>query len=159
MSDDTKTNWWMEMDRQSDIDSLAGFKEAKQLLKESDKVSVPDDDEFFDRLHNKIMAGVEKTSVQKDTRPFWQRHRRALRNMTAAAMLGAVLLASLNTQQVHVSPDGTDIVLSDAVSRSPDIHETILVYQNQDDFFVDLAQESLDHLSVDNLQNLIGTGG
>jgi hypothetical protein len=158
MSDDNKTNWWQEIDQQSDLESLEGFKEAKQLLKDSDDVYLPGDD-FFDRLHSKIMTGVEKTSVQKETRPFWQRHRRLLKNMTAAAMLGAVLLAGLNTQQVKVRGDGTDQVLSDAVSRSPDIHETVLVYQNQDDFFVDLAQESLDHLSVDNVQELVGNGG
>ena len=154
MSDDKK-NWWMEIDRQSDIDTLESLKETKELLVECDQSEVPEDDDFFDRLHDKIMAGVEKTEVQKDSRPLWVKQKKVFRAVASVAMIISVLLVGLDTQQVPMTSDGTDQVLSDAVSRSPDIEQTILVYQNKDDFFVDLAQESLDHLSVDHLQGLV----
>lgn len=156
MSDKRNGNWWMEIDRQSDVDTLEGSKEAKELLLEFDQLEVPDDDAFFEKLHGKIMAGVEMTSPKKDTRTFLQKNKKVVRGISAAAMLMAILLVGLDTQQVRVTVDGTDQVLSDAVSRS-DIEETVLVYQNKDDFFVDLAQESLDHLSVDRLHGLMGS--
>ena len=156
MSDDKK-NWWMEIDHQSDVETLEGSKEAKELLLECDDVELPEDDEFFNNLHNKIMAGVEVTKLKKDTRTFRQKHKKLVKGISAAILTAAVLLVGLDTQQVKVTQDGTDVVLSDVISRSPDIAETVLVYQNKDDFFVDLAQESLDHLSVDHLQGLMGS--
>ncbi len=155
--DSSKKNWWMEIDHQSDVENLEGSKEAKDLLLEFDDVEVPEDDEFFNRLHSKIMIGVEMTAQKKDGRTFWQKNQKIARGFTAAAIVLSVLLVSLETQQIHLASDATDQVLSDAVSRSPDIQETVLVYENKDDFFVDLAQESLDHLSVDRLQGLIGS--
>jgi len=74
--DDTKKNWWMEIDHQSDVDTLEGSKEAKELLLECDDVELPEDDEFFNNLHNKIMAGVEVTKLKKDTRTFRQKHKK-----------------------------------------------------------------------------------
>jgi len=151
-------SWWMEIDQQSDLESLQVYKEAKDLLIKNDDLKVPDDeDDFFNRLHDKIMAGVEMTTPKKDDRTIWQKHRRILRCVSAAAMAFAVLLVGMETQQVKLTQDSTDQVLSDAVSRSPDLQSTVLVYENKDDFFVDLAQESLDHLSVDRLQGLMGS--
>ena len=154
---DTKDNWWQEIDHQSDIDALESSKKTKELLLNNDTLDVPEEDEFFDLLHSKFMDGVEATSLKKDRRTFWQKNKKFVRGMSAAAMITAVLLVGLDTKQVPVNEDRTDIVLSDAVSRSPDIQSTVLVYENKDDFFVDLAQEKLDHLSVDRLQGLMGS--
>ena len=155
---DQKPQWWMEMDHQADLENLKGFRETKELLQEHDEIAarLPDDDDaFFSQMHDRIMAGVEKTSVQKDSRTFWQRYQRLTRGSVAAVALLALTFAGVETQQNKVIPDQTELVLQDVVQQSPDVESTILVYQSKDDFLVDLAQESLNHLSVDRLQGLV----
>lgn len=142
-----KENWWMEVDHQTDIDKLEGFKETKELLQDADEVSLPGDD-FFDNLHDKIMSQVAVVEIKKDQRSFFERYRRVAIGFSAAAMLLGVMTFGVQTQKVNMSRGSTDLVLSDAVDKSPEIEETVLVYQNKDDFFVDLAQENPDHLAV-----------
>ena len=143
---DQKNNWWMEVDHQTEIDELAGFKEAKKILLESDSVLLPNDD-FFNNLHSKIMTKVAVAEIQKDQRSFFERYRRISIGFTAASVLFGVMMFGLQTQKVSDGSSSTDLVLFDAVNKSPDIEETVLVYQNKDDFFVDLAQENPDHLA------------
>lgn len=142
-----KENWWMEVDHHSDIEKLEGFKETKELLQDSDDVILPEDD-FFDNLHSKIMSQVAVAEIKKDQRSFFERYRRVGIGFSAAALLVGVMTFGVQTQKVNVSSSSADLVLSDAVDKSPEIEETILVYQNKDDFFVDLAQENPDHLAV-----------
>ena len=153
---DQNDQWWMEMDHQSDLENLQGYRETKELLQEHDEIisKLPEDD-FFEQMHERIMAGVEKTSVQNDSRPFWHRYQRLIRGSVAAVALMALTLAGIETRQSQVTTDQTEIVLQDVVEQSPDLDSTILVYQSKDDFLVDLAQESLNHLSVDHLQGLV----
>jgi hypothetical protein len=144
---DSKENWWMEVDHQTDIEKLEGFKETKELLQDSDDVTLPGDD-FFDNLHDKIMSQVAVVEIKKDQRSFFERYKRVGIGFSAAAMVIGVMMFGLQTQKVNMVASNTDLVLTDAVNNSPDIEQTILVYQNKDDFFVDLAQENPDHLSV-----------
>jgi hypothetical protein len=154
---DQKSQWWMEMDHQADLENLQGYRETKELLQEHDEIAMrlPENDDFFEQMHNRIMAGVEKTSVQKDSKPWRLRYQRWIRGSVAAVALLALTLAGVETQQSKIGPDQTEIVLQDVVDQSPDIDSTIMVYQSKDDFFVDLAQESLNHLTVDHLQGLV----
>lgn len=157
---DKKNNWWMQIDPKTDIESMDGILETKELLESNDELPASfafDDEAFFDRLHDKIMAEVESDAVQIGRKPFWLRYSRMMRGSVAAVALMALVLAGVETQQNRPNVDSSEIVLNDVVEHAPDVDNTILVYQSKDDFFVDLARESFNHLSEDNLAGLVHT--
>jgi len=155
MKDKKNPNWWMEIDPQYEFEKLPEFKETKQLLKTQDKIEVPEDDEFFDHLHDKIMNGIEGRSTKSDRGAIWHRHRRLVKRTVAAFLALAVIVLGRQTHdQQH--QDQATVVLSDALQRS-DVEDSVLVYQHKSEFFVDLINENLDHLSIGQLNELMST--
>lgn len=158
-TNEQKGSWWLEIDHRADLDQLEGYREVKALLQEHDENAgrpQNEEDEFFARLHDKIMAGVEKTTIKPDQRSLWDRYHRQIKGWVSAAALLTLLCTGVDISVPPLSANQTDLVLEDALAHSPGLDNSILVYQSKDDFFVDLATESLNHLSVDRLQGLVG---
>jgi len=156
MSND-KLEWWKEIGWSADLESLPGFAETKEILQDGEQdvmLEVPSDD-FFNRLHDKIMAEVEKTAIQPPAQKVWRRYQRWLKGSVASLALAAVLLTGVDLKQSSVGLSHEDLSLSDAVSQSLDIENSVLVYQSKDDFLVDLASENFDDQSQQRLQGLV----
>lgn len=153
-------NWWMEMDSQFEIENLEDFKETKQLLQKFDSLEsmeLPADEDYFEKLHDSIMNQIEQKEIKNDWRVLWHRHGSMIKKCSAAMVVMVMVLLGRETHHSQNVVDSASAVLADAVERNPHIESTVLVYQHQDDFFVDLARESLDHLSVDQMQGLMGS--
>jgi hypothetical protein len=148
--------WWKEISWSADLENLPGFAETKELLLETEsaEMEIPGD-LFFDQLHDKIMAQVDQTSIKPPAAKLWRRYQRWLKTSVASAALVAVLLTGLEAKNFSLLDSDHDISLSDAVAHSPEIEDSVLVYQAKDDFLVDLAQENFDDLSQDKLQGLV----
>lgn len=155
MKDNMKPEWWKEIDPHFDFEQLPELKETKQLLKTQDTLEIPEDEDFFDQMHDQIMSGIENRTIQMDRGSIWQRHRRLMKRTVAAILALTVIILGRQTHD-HQHQDQTTVVLSDALQRS-DVEDSILVYQHKNEFFVDLASENLDHLSVSQLKELMQT--
>lgn len=153
MKDKKNPDWWKEIDPQFEFENLPEFKETKQLLKTQDVIELPEDEEFFERMHAKIMANVETSSIQIDRGSIWTR-KRSLIKRSASAFLAISLIALGRMTHVQKQQDSTLTILSDAVSRSS-LEDSILVHQHKNEFFLDLANENLDHLTVSQMKELM----
>ncbi len=124
------------------------------------------DDDFMQGLHDSIMAAVDTKAILE---PSWthlpktwlKRSWKSYSITGFAAFTIAVLFVSgmkffreLPSQQgAQKIPDNfaQTEVLAQAVSQVPRLSESLISYQSENDFFVDLADNSFNHLSVDDL--------
>src|SRR5690606_29905846 len=116
---------------------------------------LPMDAEFYDRLHDKIMASIEQTTIHKPS--IWEKRRERLRahwkSWTVSG--GSLLLVLFAATQ---SPIWVDSVVENShtvqvvrneeefnfeSSAAPEeFAETLITYQSHSDFFVDVAERS-----------------
>jgi hypothetical protein len=156
MKKEINPGWWTEIDPQFDFERAGELKETKQLLQETDNLQIPEEDEFYANLHDKIMAAVDSTTIAPVRGSIWQKKGR-LNKRTVAAVVAAIFLFAGRQTSHQAGEENLNGSLSDAVSRTANIESTVLVYQHKDDFLVDLAKENLDHLTVSQLKKLIKT--
>ena len=149
--------WWKEISWSADVESLPGFAETKEILQETEEIvalDIPSAD-FFNRMHDKIMAGVAQTAIQPPAQKVWRRYHRWLKGSVASLALVTVLVTSIELQNSSTRSSHEDLSLNDAVSQSLEVEDSILVYQSKDDFLVDLASENFDDQSQGRLQGLV----
>lgn len=137
---------------------------------EADKdLELPMDPAFYDRLHDKIMAGVEKTEMehpawyekpQKYLRGHW-RSWSLFGGSLSVLLLSLHLSAGLVTKSLHGSHAVTaarqeDRLLDQALKAPDALSRSILISQTESEFFVDLADSSFEDLSIDKFNRIMG---
>ncbi len=143
--------------------------ELKRVLTKNDEVELPMDDAFYERLHNKIMQAVDQTEIEPAS--VWQKPRRKwLDHWRNWAVSGGsvimILIASLQAPTVartflndsHVVQvvKNEDAFAMETI-ESPDVFsDSLIVYQNQSDFFVDVAERSFHDLSKKHIREIMG---
>lgn len=141
-------------------------------LKKADDFEMMLNEEFFDKLHSKIMAEVEKTEVAPP--PMLMTPRNLLRAhwrgwlypaggmlslfVFTSMLLGQVSKVSESMQRVGLLSDGHERIVAEALLDPSDMSQTLISTQSESDFFVDVAAESIETLSISKLNQIMGEG-
>ncbi|WII73519.1 hypothetical protein QJS83_06495 [Bdellovibrio sp. 22V] len=145
----------------------------RQGLKASDDLELPMNDDFFDRLHDKIMAEVEQTEIAPA--PMLMTPRNLLRAhwrgwlYPAGGVMSVFVFASLlltqvskvnqSMQRAGLLSDGHERIVSEALLSPEDLSQTLISTQSESDFFMDVARESFENLSVSKFNKIMGESG
>lgn len=135
----------------------------EKKIKQEDLIELPMDEKFFENLHDKIMASVEKTEVRPLSR--WSKtwvfletkakpHRANARKVIKAGFVGLTLslalgLASLSAkvyQNVHVAQNATNqlSIIQEAKQNPTEWSELVVNYQDANDFYADVLSQQND---------------
>ena len=129
-------------------------------MRAEDPVELPMDDLFFDKLHDKIMASVEKTDIkplskwsktwvflERKTSPHRSKLKKAVKlSITAFSMtIGVSLLnATLNIyqqSQFAATEVNKSSILNEAQKNPIEWQEMVANYQNENDFYADVLSQ------------------
>lgn len=168
----------MEMNSQSQQEihnledsNIVHLEKFRKKIKTADKIKdLPLDDSFFDKLHDKIMAGVEDTEmapapVLMMPRSILRRHWRGwlypMGGLMTLLMVSSFLLGyagkiNQSMQRVGLLSDGRERIVAEALKASDELPNNLLSMQSEADFFVDVASESFETLPVANFNKIKG---
>lgn len=140
-----------------------------QLLKE-DPAADMFDDAYFDQLHDKIMARVENLPIKKPTRidkmkVYLRSHYRSwlYGSGMSISMLSLFLVAFQLVDQVKSttltmldSRRGEKQIIANVKAQDMIEAQTLMGYQAESDFFVDVAALSDENLDIEQLKQAMG---
>lgn len=141
-------------------------------LKKADDFEMQLNDDFFDKLHDKIMAEVDKTEVSPPPmlmtprnllRAHWRGWLYPLGGVASlfvftSMLLGQVSKVNQSMQRVGLISDGHERIVAEALLDPTDLSQTLISTQSESDFFVDVATESIETLSVSKFNQIMGEG-
>lgn len=147
------------------------MEKVRRGLKAADDLELPPmSTDFFDKLHDKIMAEVEQTEMAPP--PLLMKQRNYLRahwrgwlytsgSMAAVATVAVMLSSplaqlSVTMQKAGLVSDGHERIVAEALQSPEDFSQTLISSQSEADFFVDVASESFENLSVAKFNKLMG---
>ncbi len=135
----------------------------EKKLKQEDLVELPMDELFFENMHDKIMASIEKTEVKPLSR--WAKtwvfletkakpHRAMARKVIKTGFVGLTLtmalgLAGLSAKvyhDVHVAQNATNQsrIIQEAKQNPTEWSELVVSYQDSNDFYADVLSQQND---------------
>jgi hypothetical protein len=138
-------------------------KDIEKKLKQEDLVELPMDEKFFEELHNKIMASIEKTEVKPLSR--WSKtwvfleakakpHRSLARKVIKTGFVGltlglAVGLAGLSAKmytEVHMAQNASNKlrIIQEAKQNPTEWSDLVVSYQDSNDFYADVLSQQND---------------
>lgn len=141
-------------------------------LKKADDFEMQMNDDFFEKLHDKIMAEVERTEVAPPPmlmtprnllRAHWRGWLYPLGGVASlfvftSMLLGQVSKVNQSMQRVGLLSDGHERIVAEALLDPSDMSQTLISSQSESDFFVDVASESVETLSVSKFNQIMGEG-
>jgi hypothetical protein len=144
----------------------------RKTLKKFDDLELPMDAAFYDRLHDKIMASVEQTEIKPA--PVLLTPRNLLRShwrgwlYPMGGLMSLFVISSLIMPQVSkvnqsmtragLLSDGRERIAAEAVIAPEELSRTLINSETESDFFVDLASDSFENLSVAKFNKIMGDG-
>ncbi|MBV2167703.1 MAG: hypothetical protein KUL82_03250 [Bdellovibrio sp.] len=155
------------MDRKDPMDRMD---KVRKGLKAADDLELPMNDDFFDRLHDKIMAEVDKTEVAPPPmlvtprnllRAHWRGWLYPAGGVTSLFVLAFLLMPQVSKvnqsmQRVGLFSDGHERIVAEALLSPEDLSQTLISTQSESDFFMDVARESFENLSVSKFNKIMG---
>jgi len=172
----SRENWWLDyvegdiddstrsemksLLRQSPSDQelVKSISDTKMLLREHAASSPEISDSKLDFLHDKIMAGIEDVVVRPAPRyRLKAHHHRWLKSTTTGVgVLMAILLAGqFVSNKSHNTQGEVSQQMADAGQEKPQDLGVLMTYQTEHDFFVDVASQSLDHLTKEQFESFL----
>ena len=143
----------------------------RRRMKAADRQDIPMGDDFFDRMHDRIMAEVEKTEMAPPSvlmkpknylRDHWRGWLYSSGSLAALAFVAGILSSQVSQvnetmQRVGLFSDGHDRIVAEAIAAPESFSQTLISSQTEADFFVDVANESFENLTVAKLnKKLLG---
>ena len=146
----------------------------RKSLKNADELEykMPMNEDFFDRLHDKIMAEVEKTEIAPAPSPLVIHSRNMLRahwrswlypaaGITSLLLIAGLLVPQLSgvsesMQRAGLYSDGHERIIERALLNPEELSQTFITSQSEADFFMDVASESFENLSVAKFNKIMG---
>lgn len=142
-------------------------------LRGQDEFELPMGDDFFDRLHDKIMAEVEQTEIapppmlltpRNMLRAHWRGWLYPAGGMMSLFMFTSLLLSQVSKvnqsmMRVGLFSDGRERIVAEALLSPEDLSQTLISTQSDSDFFMDVAGESFENLSVAKFNKIMGESG
>ncbi|WP_295901176.1 hypothetical protein [uncultured Bdellovibrio sp.] len=158
------------MDR---IEPMDRMDKVRKGLKASDDLELPMSEDFFDRLHDKIMAEVEQTEIapapilmtpRNVLRAHWRGWLYPAGGVMSLFLFSALLLSQVSKvnqsmQRVGLLSDGHERIVAQALLSPEDLSQTLISTQSESDFFMDVASESFENLSVAKFNKIMGESG
>lgn len=150
---------------------MENMDKTRRRMKAADRQDIPVGGDFFDRLHDKIMAEVEKTEMapppmmmkQKNyLRAHWRGWLYSSGSLAALAFVAGILSSQVSQvnetmQRVGLLSDGHERIVAEAMLSPESFSQTLINSQTEADFFVDVANESFENLTVAKLnKKLLG---
>lgn len=158
---------WKESDAASKDRAQLQRALAKKV-KQTGDIEIPMDADFYDRLHDKIMAAVEETDIKpvtklEKTQRVFKRHWRSVSQVTLAILIlvGVNLVTGQFVGQIWTESHTVKFVqnekqiVSQAVASPEEFSATVLSSQNQNDFILDVASQNLEQISPAQLVSMI----
>ena len=141
MKKDENDPWW------STFEDLKAEKQVASMLSKEDPAKRDFSEEYLDRLHDQIMAKVERREILRPARFVWMKSKKFILKSSLSLMALLVVIAlpqhQLSSQQNIAHADGFSEQFIEAAKSNPDQFSEMLVnYQSQSDFFGDVALES-----------------
>ncbi len=148
------------------LDEIAAEKVLLDPLLAADEGTLDLSEDFFDQMHDKIMAKIEDVEIRPAPKP-WQRIRWQVYAKFAVAMMTTMVCVVSIAMAYNSSSSAKGKVaqnrnakyerLLHAALQSPDQFSTMVTASlGQDDFFVDVASRNSDHLSLGDLNGIMG---
>ncbi|KYG67318.1 hypothetical protein AZI86_09990 [Bdellovibrio bacteriovorus] len=152
------------------LDQKGRLDKVRQGLKDADDLELPMSEEFFDRLHDKIMAEVEKTEIAPATpliasRNLLRRHWRSwLYPAGGVTSLFLLLIFAMpqvskiteGMQRAGLVSDGQERIAARAITTPEELVQTFISSQSDSDFLIDVASESFENLSIAQFNKIMG---
>lgn len=147
---------------QAAVDEISSLKEDIRSSSSVDLSSLRED--YFDALHDKIMAQVHERPAPSRKAPSWRVvylpvpvPRNPWSWIKSSAAFFVVLAISLQMIQNLKKSNSSfaEQILTKAKSNPSDFAE-MLSYQSGDDFFVDVASRNLDDLTISQVEDMVG---
>lgn len=127
-------------------------------MKAEDPIELPMDDMFFDKLHDKIMASVEKTEIKPvskwektwvflDQKTAWRAKARKAVKLSIAAVTMTIGLSLINLslnfyqQAQYVREDINKQSIIEAAEKNPAAWSELMTYQNENDFYSEILSQ------------------
>jgi hypothetical protein len=126
-------------------------------MRAEDPVELPMDDAFFDKLHDKIMSGVEKTEIKPQSKwsKTWVFLERSTLNQRSklkkavklsvfafSLLMGVSLmndtLNSIQNRSFASADLNTSVILDEAQKHPLEWQQMVANYQNENDFYADI---------------------
>ncbi|MEK6773794.1 MAG: hypothetical protein AABY64_07630 [Bdellovibrionota bacterium] len=144
--------------------------ELLNALKTADDVELPMEDAFYDRLHDKIMAGVNETEIKKlpPWTSFVARPKKYLKSHWKGWLGSSISMIALGYIGIHISvlvgsfiPESHSFkvvqneqeFLQDATGSVENFSQSMINHQSQEDFLSDVASQRIE-FSAEQLKRL-----
>ncbi|MGZ6409050.1 MAG: hypothetical protein ACXWQ7_01505 [Bdellovibrio sp.] len=158
------------MDKMDRLEQKNSLDKVRKGLKAADDLELPMNDDFFDRLHDKIMAEVEKTEIapapvlmtpRNLLRSHWRGWLYPISGVTSVIVFASLLLTQVSKvnqtmQRVGLLSDGHERIIAEALLAPEDLSQTLISSENESDFFMDVARESFENLSEHKFDEIMG---
>ncbi|KHD89843.1 MAG: hypothetical protein OM95_01935 [Bdellovibrio sp. ArHS] len=155
------------MDRMDRLDKV------RKGLKKADDLELPMNEDFFERLHDKIMAEVEEKAIapapvlmtpRNLLRSHWRGWLYPAGGVTSLFIFASLLLTQVSKvnqsmQRVGLLSDGHERIVAEALLSPEDLSQTLISSQSESDFYMDVARESFENLSVSKFNKIMGESG
>lgn len=154
------------------MDQKGRLDKVRQGLKSADEIELdlPMNEDFFDRLHDKIMAEVEKTEIAPVTpltasrdmlRKHWRGWLYPAGGVTSLFLLLAIAMSQVqNTteimQRAGLVSDGAERIASRVLMAPDELTQTFISSQSDSDFLMDVASESFENLTIAQFNKIMG---
>ncbi|GIL18292.1 MAG: hypothetical protein BroJett040_20430 [Oligoflexia bacterium] len=154
---ESEPQWWMDIDPLAEIEQKADNKKVIETLEKYDQGQIQFSDDFFDQMHDRIMSEISKEEVQIQEQPLLERYRKKIHQaFTMMASLVVIMIAAeTQTRMAEINVRETVEIAQALGNSSARFEHSLLTHQNPDDFFVDLGEESLNHLTQEQIHNLV----
>lgn len=142
----------------------------RRELRAQDNVEPELSDDFFNKLHDKIMMGVEQTEVAPVSKVWFDREKLRSHVKSWLYPVGGVLSVALsamlisgqfdtldeNLIRIGLVSDGYEVIATKAMLEPQHISQTLISSQLETDFFMDVASESFENLTVSKFNQILG---
>jgi hypothetical protein len=150
--------------------TMDSFNKVRRGLKNADDLELPMNEDFFNKLHDKIMMEVESLDIapqpmmmkQKNyLRAHWRGWLYSTGSVASVFLVVAVLSSQFSKvnesmQRAGLYSDGRERIVEAALNTPDSMAQTLISSQSEADFFVDVASESFENLTVAKFNKLMG---
>lgn len=152
-----------------DQQMVTALSQIKETLRHSDGLEAPEDEDYYDRLHDAIMAKVEVTEVApppKVWRRDWQSKKLISRwlgkgigfaSLSALTLVSAFLMRTQNSLLLAVKENLQEQqFIQNALGQSHLVAQITTNNQLDSEYFVDVARQGMDTLTQEQVDSLLG---
>ena len=133
-----------------DQEIVTALSETKKILESSEEQLPEVSDDFLDSLHDKIMAGIEEVEIAEAPKFQVRHYHRRWAAIGTAGALSVMALVAVISYFSHQSLNpkwDVPTQIAKQAQENPEELALFMTYQSENDFFVDVASQSFDHLT------------